>query len=161
MQKNAMLMPAVWGGLLIGVLSALPIVGAANLCCCMWVIAGGMVAAYVLQSNTPQAITTGDGALVGLLAGIIGAVVHTVVSLPIHALAGGVTQRILQQIVSSAPDIPDNVRQMIDSMGASAGLTVAAMALGFIFWLFCGAIFAARGGLLGAVFFKKKTAATV
>jgi len=159
MKGNAMLMPAVWGGLLIGVLSALPFVGAANLCCCMWVIAGGMVAAYVLQSNTPQAITTGDGALVGLLAGLIGAVVHTVVSLPINLLMGGVTQRILQQIVNSAPDIPDNVRQMIDSMGTSAAFSVVGVVIGFMFWLFCGAVFATLGGLLGAAFFKKKTVA--
>lgn len=160
MKDNAMLMPAVWGGLLIGVLSALPIVGVANLCCCMWVIAGGMVAAYVLQSNTPQAITTGDGALVGLWAGIIGAVVHTVVSVPINLLMGGVTQRLLQQIVNTNPDIPDNVRQIMERMGNSAALTVAGMVIGFMFWLFCGAIFAALGGLLGAVFFKKKTVAT-
>jgi hypothetical protein len=160
MKGNAMLMPAVWGGLVVGVLSALPIVGAANLCCCMWVVAGGMVAAYVLQSNTPQAITTGDGALVGLLAGIIGAVVQTVVSLPINLLTGGMTQRILQQIVNTAPDVPDNVRQMIENMGNSAAFSIAGVVVGFIFWLFCGAIFAALGGLLGAVFFKKKTVAS-
>jgi hypothetical protein len=154
--KNAMLMPAVWGGLFIGVLSALPIVGVANICCCMWVIGGGMVAAYLLQSNTPQAIATGDGALVGLLAGLIGAVVHTIVSLPINLLMGGVTQRIMQQIVNSSPDIPDNVRQMMETMSNSAAFSVVGVMVGFVFWLFCGAIFAAIGGLLGAVFFKKK-----
>ncbi|MCX6537613.1 MAG: hypothetical protein NT151_01565 [Acidobacteria bacterium] len=160
MKGNAMLMPAVWGGLLIGVLSALPFVNLANLCCCLWVVAGGMVAAYVLQSNTPQAITTGDGALVGLLAGIIGAVVHTVVSLPINLLMGGVTQRLMQQIVNTTQDMPDNVRQMMESMSNSTAFSIAGVVVGFIFWLFCGAIFAALGGLLGAVFFKKKTVAS-
>jgi uncharacterized protein YqgC (DUF456 family) len=160
MKANAMLMPAVWGGLLIGVLSALPIVGLANLCCCMWVIAGGMVAAYVLQSNTAQVITTGDGAVVGLLAGIVGAAVHTLVSLPVNLLMGGVTQRLLQQIVDRTPDIPDNVRQMMDSMSNSAAFSIAGAVIGFMFWLFIGAIFASLGGLLGAVFFKKKTDAT-
>ena len=159
MKGNAMLMPAVWGGLVIGVLSALPIIGAANLCCCMWVIGGGMVAAYVLQSNTPQAISTGDGALVGLLAGLIGAVVHAIVSLPINMLMGGVTQRVLQQIVNTAPDIPDNVRQMMERMGDSAAFSIVGVMIGFMFWLFCGAIFATLGGLLGAVFFKKKDVA--
>lgn len=161
MKNNAMLMPAVWGGLLIGVLSALPIVGAANICCCMWVVGGGMVAAYVLQSNTPQAITTGDGALVGLLAGVIGAIVQTIVSLPLHFLMGGVTQRIMQQIVNSSSDIPDNVRQMMETMANSNAFSAIGVVVGFIFWLFCGAIFAALGGLLGAVFFKKKPVAEV
>ena len=54
MKNNAMLMPAVWGGFFIGVLSALPIVGAANLCCCLWVICGGMVAAYLLSRCTER-----------------------------------------------------------------------------------------------------------
>ena len=61
---------------------------------------------------------------------------------------GGVTQRLMQQIVSSTPDVPDNVRQMMETMGNSAALSVVGVLVGFIFWLFCGAIFAAIGGLL-------------
>jgi hypothetical protein len=156
MQSNTMLMPAVWGGLLIGVLSALPVVAAGNCCCCLWVIGGGMVAAYVLQSNTPQAISTGDGALVGLFAGLIGAVVQTIISLPVNLLMGDVTKRFVQQLVSNAPDIPDNVRQMMDTMGNQAGFSIIGVVGGFLLWLCIGSIFSALGGLLGAVFFKKK-----
>lgn len=161
MTNNAMLMPAAWGGVMIGVLSALPIVGAANLCCCMWVIGGGLVASYLLQSNTPTAITAGDGAMVGMLAGIFGAVVHTIVSIPVNLLMGGVTRRLLQQIVNNAPDIPENVRQLMENMGNSAGFSVLGVIVGFVFWLICGTIFAVLGGLLGAVFFKKKEVAAV
>ena len=53
-----------------GVLSALPLVAAGNLCCCLWVVSGGVVAAYLLQQNQSAPITPGDGALVGLLAGV-------------------------------------------------------------------------------------------
>src|SRR5205814_1251056 len=67
--------PALIGGLVMGVLSALPLVNAANICCCLWVIAGGAVAAYLLQQNQTMPIAPGDGALVGLFAGIIGAFV--------------------------------------------------------------------------------------
>jgi hypothetical protein len=157
MKGNAMLMPAVWGGLLIGVLSALPIVNLANVCCCLWVIAGGMVAAYLLQSNAPQAITTGDGALVGLMAGIIGALVHTIVSLPINLAMGGVTQRLLQQFVSSSQEIPDNVRQMMENMSNSSSFSLLGVVAGLMMFLIVGGIFATVGGLLGALFFKKNT----
>ncbi|MEI6670112.1 MAG: hypothetical protein WCP29_18340, partial [Acidobacteriota bacterium] len=116
MKSNSMLMPAVWGGLFLGVFSALPFISAGNLCCCMWVIGGGMVAAYVLQSNAPQAITIGDGATVGLMAGIIGAVVQTVLALPVKFLMGGVAERTLQQIVGSNPDIPDNLKQLMETL---------------------------------------------
>jgi uncharacterized protein YqgC (DUF456 family) len=156
MKGNAMLMPAVWGGLLMGVLSALPFVGAVNMCCCLWVVLGGLMAAYLLQSNSPQAITTGDGALVGLLAGIIGAVVQTIISLPMNLLMGGLVRRVLQEVVNATPDIPDNARQIFDRLGSSAEFTVLGVVIGFFFWLFFGSLFAALGGLLGTVFFKKK-----
>ncbi|MEK6630493.1 MAG: DUF5518 domain-containing protein, partial [Acidobacteriota bacterium] len=115
-----MLMPAVWGGVFLGVLSALPFVSVGNLCCCLWVILGGVVAAYVLQSNTPEPITLGDGALVGLLSGIFGAVVYAIVGLPVSLLLGPMQQRLVQQLLESNQDVPDNVRQMVQSMGGSA-----------------------------------------
>ena len=37
------LQPALLGGLLIGVLSALPFVSVLNGCCCLWVILGGVL----------------------------------------------------------------------------------------------------------------------
>ena len=39
--------PALVGGLVMGVLTALPIISAGNLCCCLWVLSGGAVAAYM------------------------------------------------------------------------------------------------------------------
>ena len=54
------LQPAILGGVLIGVLSALPIVSAGNLCCCLWVVLGGVVAAYLLQQNQSTPLNVGD-----------------------------------------------------------------------------------------------------
>ena len=59
-------------GALIGVLSALPIVGWLNTCCCLWVVMGGAMAVWISQSNHPYPVTAADGALVGLLAGVVG-----------------------------------------------------------------------------------------
>jgi hypothetical protein len=39
------LQPALIGGLVTGVLSALPFVNILNACCCLWVVTGGVVAA--------------------------------------------------------------------------------------------------------------------
>jgi hypothetical protein len=150
-----MLMPALWGGLAIGVLSALPIVGAFNLCCCMWVVTGGMLAAYVLQSNAAEPISPGDGAIVGLLAGIIGAAVYAVVSLPLNLLLGPMQQRALNRVLESVQDVPPEVRDAFSNMGGTA-LTAIGVVMGFVMMLFAGAIFATVGGLLGAVFFRKK-----
>ena len=43
------------GGLFIGVLSALPFVNAAN-CCCLWIIGGGAIAAFLAQQDDPQSL---------------------------------------------------------------------------------------------------------
>jgi hypothetical protein len=157
MNGNAMLKPALMGALVMGVLSGLPVVSIGNCCCCAWLVAGGMVAAYVLQSGRSDPINLGDGALVGLLAGIFGAVVSLVVSIPMTALAGPFQQRLLTRLAERQPDLPENLRQVIDSMGAG-GLTVARALMTFVMMLVLGAIFSSLGGLLGAVFFKKKVA---
>jgi hypothetical protein len=156
MKSNAMPVAALWGGATIGVLSALPLINVAN-CCCIWVISGGVVAAYVLQANKPQgeAITAGDGALAGLLAGIIGAVIFAVVSLPINLLLGPMQQRFLQQFVESSQDVPEQMRGLLASMDGATGTVVKAV-FGFMFMLIAGAIFSTLGGLLGAVIFKRK-----
>ena len=41
------------------------------------------LAAYLMQQNHPEPIEVGDGAIVGLLAGVVGAFVWLVVSIPI------------------------------------------------------------------------------
>src|SRR5438477_7737459 len=83
--KAGLLQPALIGGAVMGALSALPIIAAGN-CCCLWLVSGGAVAAYVLQQNQETSITPGDGALAGLLAGLVGAVVYLVLSVPITLL---------------------------------------------------------------------------
>jgi hypothetical protein len=143
--------PAIFGGLVMGVLSALPIVSAGNLCCCLWVVSGGVVAAYVLQQNQATPITQGDGALVGLLAGLVGAGVYLVLSIPITLLVAPMERLALQRIVELGGGMPPEFRDFATSyMGGSIRLT-----LGFIMMLVLGSIFSTIGGLVGAMIFRK------
>src|SRR4051794_37644410 len=75
------LLPALLGGLFIGVLSSLPYIKGGNICCCLWVVSGGAIAAWLMQQNTLRPITLGEGAIVGLLAGLVGTAVWVVWSL--------------------------------------------------------------------------------
>jgi len=59
-------------GLVIGILSAMPLIGAGNCCCCLWVVMGGALAGYLLCSSSDKPVRPGEGALVGLFAGLIG-----------------------------------------------------------------------------------------
>ena len=62
------LQPALLGGVFIGVLSALPFIGAGNCCCCMWVLGGGILSVYLRQQNSPAPLEASEGALLGLMA---------------------------------------------------------------------------------------------
>jgi hypothetical protein len=148
------LQPAFFGGLLIGVLSALPIVSAGNCCCCLWVVAGGMLAVYLRQQNSPFAVTSAEGALVGLLAGVIGAVVATAISIPIDAMMGPFQRQLIERVINAQPDIPPETRDMIERASAG-GRGVVSLVFKFMLMLIVGTIFSMLGGLLGVAVFKK------
>lgn len=135
-----------------GILGALPIISAGNLCCCMWVIAGGVVAAYVLQQNEATPITTGDGAAVGLFAGVIGAFVYVVISIPISFLIAPMERMILQRLVERLGEMPPEFREFTER-GVAQGV---GLIIGFIFYLVIGAGFSTIGGVVGQAIFQKK-----
>jgi hypothetical protein len=152
--------PALVGGLVMGTLSALPLINAGNACCCMWVVGGGVVAAYVFQQNQPGPITIGDGALAGLLAGLVGAVVHLVLSIPIDIVMAPMERAMLERIADSAASMPPNMRYLLDRLNRQAtetgiGLLIVRRVVFFMAMLFVGAVFSTIGGVLGALIFRK------
>jgi len=151
------LQPALLGGVFIGVLSALPIINIGNCFCCLWVVAGGALAAYLMQQNYPYAISTADGALVGLLAGLIGGAIGVALAVPIELMMGPVQQRMLERFVLNNPDIPPETKTMFENM-ASRGVIGAFIVIRLILSSFIGMIFGMLGGLLGVALFKKKDA---
>jgi hypothetical protein len=143
-----------------GVLSALPLVSAGNLCCCLWVVGGGALAAYLLQQNQATPIAPGDGALVGLLAGFVGAVVQMIVGIPVGLLVAPMERAMLERIVDAAGSMPPEFRDMFERLTRadehfSIGFFIIRRLVGMFFWMFVGGIFATIGGLLGAAVFKK------
>jgi hypothetical protein len=154
-QSSGYLQPAFLGGLVTGVFSALPVISAGNFCCCLWVVCGGLLAAYLLQQNRPEAITAGDGAIVGLLAGIIGAVVSFVLSIPIGLLVGPVEQQMLEQLReiagSSMPSGP-GIGLGTDRAPGMVGVVLLSI-VGFFFSLIVGSIVSTVAGVVGAALF--------
>jgi hypothetical protein len=153
MPQAPKLQPALFGGLFIGVLSALPFVNIAY-CCCLWVIGGGMLAAYLMQQNHPYAITAADGALVGMRAGGFGGVLGVLRSMPVALARGPLQQRLLDQFILNNPDVPAESKRIVENMAAGG---MAALMIGFklMFSVIAGLIFGMLGGLLGVALFKK------
>jgi len=148
-----MLRSAALGGLFIGVLSALPIVGAANCCCCLWIVSGGALSAYLEIQQKTKSLTTGEGAAVGALAGVIGAFVWLPIVILVSIVLGPVQQAIFEQIAQNARDMPPEAREILENMG---GANVGANLLMFFPMLLIGALFAAIGGMLAAAYYKKE-----
>ena len=156
----AKLQPAVFGGVAIGVLSALPVVNIVNFCCCAWVVFGGALAAYLMQQNHQAPISAGDGAVVGLMAGAIGAVIGSLLAIPITLAMGPFQADVLERVLEGTQDLPPEVRSIFEQMRNGMG-TGAVIGIGLIFSMLFSlcfySIFGLLGGLLGAVMFKKNT----
>jgi len=139
------------GGLFIGVLSALPIVNLAN-CCCLWILGGGAIAAYLAQQQHSGPFGLMDGARIGFRAGIFGAVIWLFASTVVDLMLAPLQQSAADFMLRTATDIPPEVRAWLQDLDNTASLP-ARMILGFFFQLFVAAPFAALGGLLGAAMF--------
>ena len=148
-----MIRSAALGGVFIGVLSALPIIGAANCCCCLWIVSGGALAAYLQVQQENRTLTGGEGAAVGALAGVIGAFVWLPIVVAVAIVLGPFQQAIIEQIVRNAQDMPPEAREALEDFG---GRGVGGYFLFFFVQLVGGSLFAAIGGILGAMYFKKE-----
>ncbi len=144
------LQPAFWGGLFIGVLSALPLVKFGNVCCCLWVVAGGALAVWLAQSAQPYAVKMADGVLLGLLSGVIGAVVAFPINLVFENWERGWVLRLLE---NADANMPSEIRDMMETTGGNPFMRVA----GFMVSLVVDAVFGMLGGMLGVAVFKKDT----
>ncbi len=80
------LKPALLGGLIVGVLSAIPFL---NYCCCIWGIGGGLLAGFLYIKSAPVPVKVGEGAVIGVLAGIVGAVLYFAISVPVGYFISG------------------------------------------------------------------------
>jgi len=142
------------GGLFIGVLSALPIVNVAN-CCCVWIVGGGVLAAYFAQLEDPRPLSLVAGARIGFRAGVVGAVVWLVMSLAVDIVMAPLQQRAADMMLRSATDMPPEVRAWLQTVGTRAAGPFRVV-LGFLFQLCVATPFAALGGLLVAALFARE-----
>lgn len=151
------LQASLLGGLFIGILSALPIVGAANYCCCLWVIAGGVLTTYLRQQGRPVAVEASDAALSGLLAGLIGSIIYITFSVLLLSVSGEAMQDEIRRLAELYPQMPPDVRDRLLTFTAGPSLVLLVAFVTIPTY----AIFAMLGGLLGLLFFRRPSAPVV
>lgn len=160
--KNRLVMPALAGGLLVGVASALPLVNLVNCLCCAWIIAGGFLAGYLyLRSEPPgsPATTYGDAVVLGLLTGVFGAVIWAAVETPLHFLEWRMPMSHVQleeiERALREAELPAEVREWILGFMGSGRFSLAMMFFGFLVNLVLSVCFSIVGAVLSFATLRK------
>lgn len=138
---NNKLKPALLGGLLVGLPSAiLSMIPIANWCCCLWSIGGGVLAGFLYIKSSQTPVSPGEGAIVGGMAGAVGGVIYLIIAVPI-ALVFGMAM-MTDQLNRSGVNIPVSPFLL--------------MILGGIITAIFLAVLATLGGLLAVPLFEKR-----
>lgn len=149
--------PALAGGMFLGVLSTLPFISAANCLCCMWVLCGGGIGALLLLKQRPTGITYGDGAFVGVLSGLFGAVIGTIVHIPVQIIMSRMMQSQQQQIEEAFRQLGLEGPMRDWGMRILSGeISVGTILVFFFMNLLMWSLFAMIGGILTVAIMKKR-----
>lgn len=159
-QKPDKIIPALYGGVIMALISAIPFLNFINCLCCAGVMLGGLIAVYFYKNNfTPGTVqyTSGDCMAVGAMAGVFGAVIGTFLSVASLALFGNIMGEFLIQMFRDMNlDIPEEALDAIEQ-SMSAGLTFFSFFIQLVSSLFIDTIFGLLGGLIGYSIYKPKT----
>jgi hypothetical protein len=142
------LKPAISGGVFLGVLATIPFV---NLGCCLWLLGGGARAAFLLNRQRPGGLKPGDGALVGVMSGLVGTAVSTILSIPIQTLqyTPAAVAQLREQLTQWSKDFnlpPDFLSQMEPML--TPGFNAMRLVAWAIPFSIVGGLFAMIGGIL-------------
>ena len=143
------------GGAVVAVLST-SYLGFINCLCCAGVIIGAMAAVWHYTSTNSLTISSGEGAVMGLGAAVVGGILAFFINLLLTNFGLGAEAAIQEFILNAVGDSmdPDQLQQMEDQFEASSSFGARLMngVIGLVVTAICGAI----GGAIGAAVFKKE-----
>lgn len=148
------LLPGLLAGAVIGVLSSLPFVSAAN-CCCLWIFGGGVLASYLCQQNQDEPISVSDALAVGAIAALSGAVIGLLVSIPLEYFTAPLLRRAFVRLLDVVQDAPPEFREAVESLSESGAINLAARVLWFLGSVLLYLVVVPAGAILGALVFQK------
>ena len=138
---NNKLKPALLGGLIVGLPSAiLSIVPIANWCCCLFSIAGGVLAGFLYIKSSQTQVSVGEGAIVGGMAGVVGGIIYMIIAIPIALLFG--MAMMTDQLNQAGVDVPFSPMILMVLAGIVTAIFLA--------------VLATLGGLLSVPIFEKR-----
>jgi len=141
-------MPALYGGLIIAGISAIPGLNLINVCCCAGILLGGFLAVFFYkQEMTPE---------MDPLTGVIAAVAGTAISVIVMLVFGNIALEMMMKIIHRMNvELPPNVEEMINQ-GMEEKISFFGMFFSLFFNLVIDVLFSTLGGLIGWSVFKPK-----
>jgi hypothetical protein len=146
MSETSKFNPVLVGGGIVGILALIPYIAWGGF---LWAVIGGVVAAKILISNSPSALTLGRGAKVGFLAGLIGGGSYLVVNTPLMA------NSIVEMLMASVQTTPDASVALEKLTQSPINKYILSFILSFLIALLLLG-FTVIGGMLGVTFFEKR-----
>lgn len=119
------------------------------------------MAVFLLTKQRPAGISYGDGAFVGVLSGLFGAVVATLISIPVRIISArffGSQQQALEEALREVPGFEGPMRDLLLRV-ASPEITIETVAFTFFTNLLVFALFAMIGGILTVALLNKRKGA--
>jgi hypothetical protein len=155
--KPSKLIPGLIGGAFIAFFSEFPILNLGNCLCCLWVVLGGFVASWIFKRNLTEKIemTSSDGAVTGLLAGVYGALFGAFLQYFFSLVGLGFSNTIFKTMSEYWKDMPKEFSDSLEQLRLYSEYSPFFVLIGLAVGLFRNAIFATAGGLLGAALLKK------
>ena len=166
--NNPKVRPALIAGSVFGVLAAVPIVSNLNTLCCALYIGGGVLAVYLYLRDIPRPDDkpSGDGAVLGALTGLFGAVVETILGSTLRTVYVDAAQiqatreqvqAGLQELANMGIELPSELPPLLMEMIGMDGLSVLSVLFSLVASAILFVIFGTIGALIGvAIFYKKE-----
>jgi len=149
-QKTNMLIPALIGGGVAGVLSGIPVL---NCLCCLWIIGGGIIAVFFLSKESPKPLTMGDGAIVGIFSGLVATAADFLISIPLAPLAEKFAASVMERLAEYAEEMPAGWESWLDRGMAETHISM--ILLGILINAIVFSVLGALGGIIGVSIFKR------
>jgi hypothetical protein len=157
-QKPDKFVPAMYGGVIMGVLSATPFLNVVNCLCCAGIMFGGFMSVYFYKkalTDETEALTSADGMGLGAFSGVFGAVVSSILSGLFFLIFGNVMNEAILGMMQSGgilDQMPPEARGQIEQSMIEQGFSLVGVVISFII---CP-LFGLLGGLIGYAIFRKR-----
>lgn len=163
MQQPSKFAPVLISSVVMIILLLFPILNLINLICCAGIVIGGASGTYYYAKQLDKAgqiIQNKDGIMIGLLSGIISAIIYVIFSTLITMIANQnpveLVYEMTQQYGFNIPPETENILKQIKNDYETNGFSFFMIGAQLISTMVSNCIFGPLGGLLAASMYNKK-----